>query len=370
MASTSRDNPAVSRFALTTVDPLDPDAADLAALALLDAAVSDGGRVTFTVEHLLPPREYLRTLKQDSIGVLARDGAGRAVGSAWIRCGEFRWAGRPARFALLGSLQVHPDARRRGVARALTDWRLQRAGDAVALATIQAGNVASLANARRWGTVIGEPLLVTPVPVRRRPPVTRHPWTVREATDRDLDAVIVGLDRRYNDFAMAPADLRGWLGRPFNSYDFAMAPADMRGWLGRPFNSYYVLVGPDDRPLAGVGLHHEARHSRTRVSGLPPAMRWAGRLARVVPADGVMRNVAAVWPWHADGAENVGRVLWQQVLHRERTDATAVVTTLDPRHPARAMLAAPRWLPRTAISVVVRVPNGGRVPAGVLELPG
>jgi GNAT superfamily N-acetyltransferase len=335
---------------LTAVDPLDPDAEDLAALALLDAAVSDGGRVTFVVDHLLPPREYLRTMRQNSLGVIARDSSGHPVGSAWVRFGDFRWAGQPARFALLSSLQVHPDARRRGVARALTDWRLQRAGEAIPLATIQAGNVASLANARRWATVIGEPLVVTPVPVRRRPPARRHPWTVREATDRDLDVVIAGLDRQYDDFAMAPTDLRGW--------------------LGRPFNSYYVLAGRHDRPLAGVGLHHEARHSRTLVRGLTPAMRWAGRLAGVVPGDGVMRNVAAMWPWHADGAENVGRLLWRQLLHWERAEGTAVVTTLDPRHPAGAMLAAPRWLPRTTISVVARVPAGRRAPSGPLELPG
>jgi GNAT superfamily N-acetyltransferase len=55
-------------------------------------------------------------------------------------------------YAVLDSLKVHPDYRRRGIARRLTDRRLERAtelgGDEVVIvAYIQAGNTASLANA-------------------------------------------------------------------------------------------------------------------------------------------------------------------------------------------------------------------------------
>jgi len=320
---------------LREIDPVTPTDADLDALVGLDAAVTDGGRITFTARHLLPPREHLRLLRAGSAGVLASDGDGRAVGSAWVRFGRFRLAGREAGYALLHSLQVHPDARRQGVATALTGWRLDRAADreAVPLATIQLGNEASLANARRWATTFSDPLTVTPVPLRGRPPRQHRGWTVRLATEADLDVLTAGLDAQHRGFGVAPD------------------PDDLGRWLDGRFHRYWVITGPDDVPLAGVGIDDEARHTEVLVSGLPAAMRWAGRLAGVVPAGGVMRNLNVRLPWHAPGAASSGRLLWQHVRYRERHHGTALVTTLDPRHPAAAMSVAPRWIPTTGIVV-------------------
>lgn len=377
----------MTNFRLQAVDPATLTGDDVAALSELAEAVSDGGAVSFRVTPLLPLPDYLRLIKRDAIGVLATEaGSGRPVGAAWLDFGEFTFAGRPARYALLNALQVHPDFRRRGIAAALTEWRLARAEQAgqpeqaeqterpavrdadradsatrlpiVPIATIQHGNTASLGNARRWATTISPPLTVTPIPMRRRRPQRKHDWTIREARSADLQTVAAGLAASRSGFAMGPAagtePLRRWLGHRLD---------------GRPLNRYLVIVGPNGRPLAGLGLHDQPRYSHMQVTGLNPVLRWAGRLAGVVPASGTMRNVGAVLPWCAPGAETAGRLLWQEMLHRERERGTSIVTTVDPRHPARSMIAGARWLPTTSILVASRPPAGLEPVAGPVELP-
>ena len=146
------------------------DEAGLAALAL---ASPDGGAVAFTPEQHVPARAVAREHDISERVVAEVDGAVAGVGQLDI--GTCRFEGEDVRYALLSTLRVHPDYRRRGIAARLTDWRLRRAAelaghDVVVVAYIQAGNTASVGNARRWATQVGGRLIVTPVPMRRRPP--------------------------------------------------------------------------------------------------------------------------------------------------------------------------------------------------------
>jgi GNAT superfamily N-acetyltransferase len=161
-------------------------AEDEAGLAALAAASPDGGAIAFRVERHVPEDQIARESEISECFVAEVDGV--VAGTGRLDIGTYRFEGEDTRYGLLNSLQVHPDYRRRGVAAQLTDRRLRRAtelaGDDVAcVAYIQAGNTASLANARRWAAQVGGRLVVTPVPMRRRPPRPR-PGLTASSTPR------------------------------------------------------------------------------------------------------------------------------------------------------------------------------------------
>ncbi|WP_194822622.1 GNAT family N-acetyltransferase [Micromonospora sp. S-DT3-3-22] len=321
--------------------------ADEAALAALSEQVADGGRVAFTIRDHVPAADVRRARHPDSVGVIA-EADGRLVGSGWVRFDRARIGGQVVQVGFLHGLAVHPDYRRQGVARAMTDFRLRRVEargpGVVAVATIQRGNAGSMANAAWWASRVTGDLRVTPVPMRRTRPGGGGGWTVRAAVRDDLDTIVAELERRYRDFGVAPVtgreELTAWL---------ETAVGDIT-----EVNSYVVVTDRQGRLLAGLGVIDEARLSEMRIRAMPYAMRLAGRALGVVGAGGIMRNLSVTWAWHRPDSVAAGRFLWQTVRWRMRGRGTALVTTVDVRDPIRAMISAPGWLPSTSIALVIR----------------
>jgi predicted N-acetyltransferase YhbS len=319
---------------------------DEAALAELALASPDGGAVSFTPERHVPAGEIARE-HEISVRIVAEvDGA--VAGTGRLDIGACRFEGEDVRYALLNTLQVHPDCRRRGIAAALTDWRLRQAAelagdDAVVVAYIQAGNTASLANARRWATQVGGRLVVTPVPMRRRPPRPRAGLTVRPARRGELAEIAAAIDARYagRNFARRWNETRlaGWL---------AASP------LPEPVNHYLVVSDRSGRLLAGLGLHDEGRLTSLVVGRLPARLRAANAVLHVVPRDGRMRNLIADKSWFAPGQLDAARYLWEATRWEWRSAGTTLLLTHDPRSHAHDIVAARPWLPTTSATVAVR----------------
>src|SRR5699024_8317747 len=110
------------------------------------------------------------------------------------------------------------------------------------------------------------------------------------------------------------------------------------------------------RLVAGMGLREEGRLRSLRVVRMPSAVRVASRLLRVVPPDGVMRNVLLDKVWFAPGHAHAARRLWDEARWRMRGTGTAVVGTYDPRGPLREVLSTPPWIPTTSFTLAVRSP--------------
>ena len=143
---------------------LAPD--DGPAIGRLFDASPDSGMIRFRPSFQIDPYVALMYDGHQAAVVIERDGAGGQAGLAGlglVELGEIMLRGRRTRFALLHSLVVHPDVRRRGIARSIIDWRLARATaalgeDAVIVATIQKSNAGSFAAASRWATQVSSPI--------------------------------------------------------------------------------------------------------------------------------------------------------------------------------------------------------------------
>lgn len=330
-----------------TLRAMTPD--DSAALATLTEQSPDGGAVAFRPRFHLPAYQVYGLRHGDVVGVVAEaNGAAGLVGAAHVSFGECQFEGRPRRYALLSALMVHPDYRRRGIAAALAQWRIERAmersgADTILLADIQAGNVGSIANAKKWATQIAGKVVTSPVPMRTKPPRAEDGITVREAKPEELETIAENLNSFYRDY---------------NFYQPTTAE-QLQAWLqetpfATPIHHYLVAVDRAGRLLAGMSIQEEGRLMSLYIEKVPPLISLLNTFMHVIPADHEMRNLHVEQLWFAAGQLEAARQLWQTVRWEWRDRGSSVFCHYDPRSPIPQVLQAPAWMPATSTSIALR----------------
>jgi GNAT superfamily N-acetyltransferase len=323
-------------------------------LARLSEQSPDTGEISFTACYHVDAVQTLKALWPDSAGVVAEptDSPGTLVGMGLVSFGRCRFEGEERPYALLSSLKVHPQYRRQGVAARLATWRIEEARgrvgrDGVILANIQKNNTGSIANARKWATQIAGQFVVSVNPMRARAPRAKGAMdiSVRVAREGDLPEIVAGLNRFYGDHNLSRADtvesLRDWLrNTPF---------AD-------PFRHYLVAVTSAGQIIAGVALTEECRLRTMVVGHMPTAMRVASRLLRLLPPDGVVREVLAERLWFAPGQAAAARHLWEGVRWQWRGRGTTLMAFFDPRGPLPGVIRQPLWVPRGRSTLALNAP--------------
>jgi GNAT superfamily N-acetyltransferase len=318
---------------------------DFEALVTLGRASADTGRVRVAVDYVRNPVEAYAALRPDLEWVVADAGA-ELIGAAHVSHGETEVEGLLHPCACLSGLMVHPDHRRRGVAKALTEWRLERAGpDAVVVAAIQSGNVGSLANARTWATQIFGSLTIPVFPAQTHSYAAngleiRHPLL-----DSEWEEAAAGLT----------AFERGW-----NLRTPATA-ASLRKRAGRTLPSgeriqRYVVAVEGNRVVSGLELFDGAQLQILVVEHLPPALRALNLVARFLPPDRRVRESSISRFWHAPGRVDAGRALWAYAGSTAAETGNAVSTQYDQRGPLHEVIRARPWTPKGRASVAVRSP--------------
>jgi predicted N-acetyltransferase YhbS len=315
------------------------------AITALGVAAADTGAVRVAPNYLVDPLLTSRALRPEAQWVLAETADGNVVGAGFIDFDDVEIEGDVYPCAHLSGLMVHPDHRRRGIAGALTEWRLERAGaDSVVVAAIQSGNEGSFANARKWATQIFGTMVVPAVKVA--PGKTSGDFEIREPQDdSEWEQVVAGLaefERGWNlRIPQTAAAVRERLAR---------SPLDERV-------QWQVVAVEDGRLVGGYELHDNSRLSTLVVERVPAFLRALNVVARIIPKDGVIRNVSVARLWHAPGRADAGRALWSHACATPGSArANAVGTQFDPRGPLAKLVSIKPWTVKGKLSVAIRSP--------------
>lgn len=321
--------------------PIRPD--DFEALLELAAASADTGRVGYAVRYARNPIEAGAVLQPEREWVVA-EADGRLVGAGQVTFSETEVEGERHRCATLSSLMVHAAYRRRGIARALTRWRLDRAGpDAVVVAAIQGGNEGSVANARSWANQIFGSITIPVAPARSGRP-NRRGLELRDAGDRDWEAAGAGVD----------AFERGWNLRTPVTGESLRGRVE-RGLGDERVRRYRVAVG-GGTVVGGYELFEGPRLQTIVIERLPLALRALTLALRMLPRDRVLRECSVSGLWFAAGRTDVGRALWNDARATAAETGNTVSVRFDARGPLAAVVPHAPWRPKGSATVAVRSP--------------
>jgi GNAT superfamily N-acetyltransferase len=317
---------------------------DFESLAALAAASADTGRIRVAVRYLANPVEVTKALRPEVRWVVA-EAEGELIGSGQVVLHEVEVEGELHPCATLGSLMVHPAHRRKGVATALTGWRLDLAGPAaVILAGIQTGNEGSLANANRWATQIFGTLLL---PVFKVKPGASPPRGLELREPRN--------EREWDETAEGLAGFeQGWNLRVPRTGGSLRERAS-RTFAGERLRRYFVAV-EGGRIVGGFELFEGARVEALFFEHLPLSLRALNLLVRVLPRGGDLRPSSISAVWYAPGREDVGGALWASARSLAAETGNALGVQFDPRGPLAPLFEVRPWTPKGQLSVAVRSP--------------
>lgn len=322
------------------------------AYAKLVAESPDTGRVSTAVHFEIDAYQALTGLHMDVVGVVAEaPGYDGLAGGGLLRFGQCQFEGHLRPYALLNTLVVHPGFRRRGLASKLAQWRVDYARqhlntDGVLLALIQQGNTGSELTARKWyRDFLTKRLAVFPIKMRTRPPQAMHSITVRPVRPSEFDQVADRMNRfyqGYNFYTPETADsLSAWL-------DEAL--------FETRYHHYIVAVDAADNILAGIGLAENHRMRTVRVLNMPRSLKVLNALLKLVPADGVMRELSASRLWFAPHQLRAARFLWENVRWDFREKGTALLLSLDVNSPLIDVLNPKPWTLRSGGGIAIHGP--------------
>lgn len=314
---------------------------DFDGLVALALASADTGRVAVAPKYLRNPVEAAAAIEPELTWVVA-EGKDGIIGGGQMNIGETEIEGQRFRRASLSSLMVHADHRRKGIARALTQWRLDLAGpDAVVTAGIQTGNEGSFANARGWATQIFGALLLP---------------MIRASTDEPQTALEIREPQSDEEWAAAAAGLeefeRGWNLRTPRTAE-ALRERAARTLDGEPIARYLVALA-GGRVAGGLELFESARLQTFVIERLPLELRLINVFMHLIPPDRQVRTNSVSRFWFEE--REVGTALWEHARFLAGGTGNAVGTQFDERSPVAQIVQVKPWAPKGKLSVAVRSP--------------
>jgi GNAT superfamily N-acetyltransferase len=333
-----------------TLRPFGPQ--DGPAYEEVNLASPDTGSIGTSQRFTIDPYQALVSMQRRVVGVVAETpGHAGIIGCGLLRPGRCQWEGRVLPSALLNTLVVHPDYRRKGVASALAGWRLEQARqmhgeDSLVYAIIQQSNTGSERTAGKWASqFLPDRLATVLLQVRKAPPPKARSLIVRPAERGELAALAEGMNHFYSEYNLYPPEsgesLSGWLDdTPFDT----------------PFRHFRLITDRAGSMLGGIAISENYRLRTTIITRLPPLLRFFNRLFKLIPPNGEVREAGLSRFWHVPGGEAAARHLLGAVRWEWHEKATSMLLSLDVRNPLMQFLGFQDRYGREITGLAVKAP--------------
>jgi GNAT superfamily N-acetyltransferase len=318
---------------------------DSLALKDLIAATADSGGIGFTDEYQADLLAVHRGLAEEFHAAVAVQ-EGEILGMVF---GEVRWvqyAGQRVPGVYISHLRVHPEHRRQGIARELSDWALEYITDllredTVLYAAIMGGNF-SLKLVENYGFKTTTPVQGGIVPMLKRPPAPIPDLEVRPANRDELPAIVEGMNTFYREHNL-------WIPVSVDTLEdfLSQEVASVRP------NQLYVAVR-DDQIVAGLSLSDRTKLVRMRLTRAPWFVRTLGGLLGLLPASGVLDALRVRRVWFREGELEAARYLWNSLRYELREQGDCLGIAYDPRDRLADVFQIPFWLPMFKARYLVR----------------
>ncbi len=320
--------------------PMQPQ--DSGAYAQLMATSPERGLIAIQTIFKIDPYEMLLQRRIGEMVVVAETPDGQVVGSGAYDARPIWFEQQPVQAVHLHSIMVHPDYRRRGLATAITQWRIQDArqkyGDGtVIFAEIQQNDLAAFKNASKWATGFGQQREVGFLPVRKKPPADILGVLVREATMDDFPEIAEDINEFNRDINFTRYVTVDRLRR------------NLEPIHGQVFRHRYVVENKG-KIVGGAVLSSHDPSVETRVIRAPFIARLYARLTGMIHTDGVVNGGEVDGIWFRPGYEDTTHYLVELLRYRASQETQALnFRVTNPK--AWEALQVARWQPHTIYSV-------------------
>ena len=318
---------------------------DSPALQAIMTASPDAGLIQFSYEYEQDLIKVHSSLGNDVRGVVAlRDDS--IIGMFLGDLLQVQWAGEIQDAVYISNLRVHPEYRRRGVARGMSQWGLsyvedQLGADAILYGAVMESNT-SLYLAQQYGFISTHLIQGGVVPMRNHPPKSQPNLEVRQAVPDDLPEIVDSMNRFYQDYDL-------WSPVSANS---------LRSFIGQQvadiFPNQLYVVSRGGKLLAGLSLSDRTSLVRMRIAKSSAILRLMGVLLGILPRSGDLKTLTVRRVWFECDELEAGRYLWQQIRYQLRGRADSLGIAYDPRSPLHDLFQLPFWLPMFKARYLVR----------------
>ena len=323
--------------------PIEPE--DSSMLAALIATSPSTGAIGFTYDYLADFMQINKAFASDLHGIVAVSDA-KIVGMVLGERVKIQLEGQTCDAAYISNLYVHPDYRRKGIARKMAEVGFQYIGNIfgsnLALYAAVVENNISMGLIQSYRFQSTHQIQGGIVPMRRIPVREKLNLVVRTAANDDLEDIANGMNAFYREHNL-------W--RP-------VTPTSLREFVemevaGISPNKLYVVT-KRGRIVGGLSLSDQSRLVRMRLEKLPFHIQLLGAVLGVLPKSGILHSLTIRRVWFKDGELNASQYLWQYLRYHLRNRGGCFGIAFDPRDKVADVFQLPFWLPMFNANYTIR----------------